>query len=97
MWFFVGFESVDNIYDIGGKQYGRITLPNIQGVRIPSFRGHKIYYLIMKDQNKIKVCEYLFLFLASVDSIYDIGGKQYGRITLPNIQGMRIPFFRGCK
>ena len=46
----------------------------------------------MKDQNKIKVCEFVLL-CASVDTIYDIGGKQYGRITLHYLQGVCIPSF----
>ena len=33
--------SVDNTYDIGGKQCGRITLHYIQGGRIRSFRGRE--------------------------------------------------------
>ena len=33
--------SVDNTYDIGGKQYGRKTLHYIQGGRIPSFQGRE--------------------------------------------------------
>ena len=33
--------SVDNIYSIGGKQYGIITLHYIQGGRIPPFRGRE--------------------------------------------------------
>ena len=33
--------SVDNIYDIGEKQYGIITLHYIQGGRIPSYQGRE--------------------------------------------------------
>ena len=81
--------SVDNIYDIGGKQYGRITLLYVQGGRIPFFLRTQI----MKDPNKIWVCSFLLL-CASFDNIYDISQKQYRRITLHYIQGGRIPSFR---
>ena len=33
--------SVDNTYDIGGKQYRKKTLHYIQGGRIPSLRGRE--------------------------------------------------------
>ena len=32
----------------------------------------------MKDENQIAVCDFMLL-CASVDNIYDIGGKQYRR------------------
>ena len=79
--------SVDNTYDIGGKQYGRKTIHYIQGGRIPFLPRMRI----LKDKNQIAVSDFLFL-CASVDNTYDIGGKQYGRKTLHYIQGGRIPF-----
>ena len=39
--------SVDNTYDIGGKQYGRKTLHYIQGGRIPFLPRMRI----LKDKN----------------------------------------------
>ena len=33
--------SVDNTYDIGGKQYARKTQHYIQGGRIPSYQGRE--------------------------------------------------------
>ena len=44
----------------------------------------------MKDKNHIAVCDFMLL-CASVDNIYDIGGKQYGRKTLHYIQDGCIP------
>ena len=69
--------SVDNTYDIGGKQYGRKTLHYTQDGCIPFLPRMRI----LKDKNLIVVCDFIFL-CASVDNIYDIGGKQYGRKTL---------------
>ena len=50
----------------------------------------------MKYENQIEVCDFLLL-CASVDNIYDIGGKQYGIIILHYIQGGCIPSFQGSK
>ena len=43
--------SVENSYDIGGKQYGRKTLHYIQGGRIPFLPRMRI----LKDENQIAV------------------------------------------
>ena len=48
----------------------------------------------MKDKNHIAVGDFMLL-CASVDNTYDIGGKQYGIITLHYIQGGHICSFRG--
>ena len=50
----------------------------------------------MKDKNHIGVGDFMLL-CASVDNTYNIGGKQYGIITLHYIQGGCIPSFRGRK
>ena len=50
----------------------------------------------MKDKIHIAIGDFMSL-CASVDNTYDIGGKQYGIITLHYIQGERIPSFRGRK
>ena len=66
--------SVDKIYHVGGKKYGRKTLHNIQGGRIAFLSMMRI----MKVENQLAVWDFLLL-CASVDNTYDIGGKQYGK------------------
>ena len=48
----------------------------------------------MKEKNHIAEGDFILL-CANVDNTYDIGGEQYGIITLHYIQGGRIPSFRG--
>ena len=48
----------------------------------------------MKDKNHVMIWGLLWL-CASVDKIYHVGGKKYGRKTLHYIQGGHIPSYLG--